>query len=142
MSKGERELTRQDSDEWLCSSTYQPSRSEIVGRERMEKRKTRKKKLHVVIPMTNQSIRFERVENGVKRIEGSSKQDVALITQKCSIFPDSSFLKPIDDDINDVTVSSFTSAVICNRKNEIRLETNDSKPPELKFISPILPKRS
>ncbi|CAL2030614.1 unnamed protein product [Caenorhabditis brenneri] len=49
MKTGGAKLKRDDSDEWLCSSTYQPNPEEIVQKPSIE-RKSTKKKLKVVVP--------------------------------------------------------------------------------------------
>uniref|UniRef100_A0A8R1HTY4 Uncharacterized protein n=1 Tax=Caenorhabditis japonica TaxID=281687 RepID=A0A8R1HTY4_CAEJA len=67
-------LRKEDSDEWLCSSTYKPNKSEIVGNS--EERKTsKKKKLKVIVPprIVQSTPRFERTKNGIRRIEAEKR---------------------------------------------------------------------
>ncbi|KAF1768607.1 hypothetical protein GCK72_000419 [Caenorhabditis remanei] len=114
MKRSAVKLKRKESDEWLCSSTYQPNRQEIIQKS-VETPKP-KKKLNIVVPKPKKSIKFENFEKN--RFSASRST------------PNLNFT--IDDDQDDVDILNFVSTSEAVRTPMARV----------KIISPAIPKDS
>ncbi|EGT50634.1 hypothetical protein CAEBREN_25019 [Caenorhabditis brenneri] len=109
MKTGGAKLKREDSDEWLCSSTYQPTQDEIVQKPS----KSTKKKLKVVVP---------------KKVKNPPKKDYVNIEEA----DDMDILNFVSTSRGRATVSSrvkIVSPAIPKSTPSLRI---DSSPPVLK----------
>ncbi|EFO93234.1 hypothetical protein CRE_22103 [Caenorhabditis remanei] len=117
MKRGAVKLKRKDSDEWLCSSTYQPNRQEIIQKSVETPKPKPKKKLNIVVPIkSKKSIKFENFEKNRFSTSRST--------------PNLNFT--IDDDADDVDILNFVSTSEAVRTPMTRV----------KIISPAIPKAS
>ncbi|CAP28110.1 Protein CBG08248 [Caenorhabditis briggsae] len=120
MKKGGARLQRKDSDEWLCSSTYQPNRDEIL--QKSEEKKTRKKKrlkIAVVVPMKTSVTPKSEVRHR-RRFESPPK-DNEIVTI---------------DEGDDADILNFVSTSKANPS----LRTPTSSMANIKIVSPMIPK--